>query len=124
MKRARFFALLAVLVLAGLLAFFSLRASAYLQYIPWMPRRLGVWADSHGIFRNTVAFFTLGLATFLLLGPRLLHVLAVAVFATAIEVAQIWIPSRAFDWRDIVASLAGIVVAWPLAWLVHRLRST
>lgn len=120
MKRRRVVALLIVLTLAGLLAFFALRASPYLQYIPWMPRGIGVWADSHGISRNVVAFFVLGLATFLLVGRGILVVATAAVFATAVEVAQIWIPSRAYDPKDIVASIAGLLAAWPIAWLLNR----
>ena len=123
MKRRRVLALVIVAVLAGALAFLALRASPYVQYVPWVPRRLGVWADSNGIVRNIVAFFALGLAVFLLVGRRVWHVIAACAFGTAVEVAQIWIPSRAFDWRDIVASIAGILLAWPLAWLLHRRRS-
>ncbi len=37
---------------------------------------------------------------------------ALCVFATGLEVAQLWIPGRWFDWKDIVASLGGIAIAW------------
>ena len=100
----------------AVMAFFALRSSPYLQYIPWMPRWLGVWADHHGVFRNTAGFFVFALAMFFLLGHRPLHAAFLCFFATAIEVAQIWIPHRIFDWKDIMASLAGILLAWPLAW--------
>jgi VanZ family protein len=123
-KRSRVAAILAVAALAAVLAFFALRASPYLQYIPWMPRSVGIWADSHGISRNVVAFFVLGLATFLLVGRGLIAVIALCAFGTAVEVAQIWIPSRAFDPKDIAASVAGILAAWPLAWLVRSRRRT
>ena len=124
MTRSRIIALAGVAVLAAMLAFFALRASPYLQYIPWMPRRIGVWADSHGISRNAVAFFALGLATFLLVGRGPWLVLLVCAFGTAIEVAQIWIPSRAFDPKDIAASVGGVLAAWPVAWLALRRRAT
>lgn len=123
MNRRRALSLLVLAALTGAIAFFALRPSPYLQYIPWMPRHLGVWADSHGVGRNVVAFFVLGLAAFAVVGRSLGHVLAVCAFATAVEVAQIWIPSRAFDWKDIGASLLGIALAWPLAWLLTRRRS-
>lgn len=108
-------------LVGGALAFFALRSSPYLQYIPWLPRRVGVWADSNGIFRNVVAFGFLGLTTFLVLGRRLPVVLGLAAFGILLEVSQIWIRGRVFDWRDIVASLAGIALAWPIAWLLSRL---
>lgn len=109
-----------VATLGVILAFLALRSSPYLQYIPWMPRRIGVWADHNGIVRNVVAFFALGFALFLLVGRGPLLVLGACAFATAVEVAQLWIPGRIFDWNDIVASIAGILLAWPLAWLCVR----
>lgn len=105
---------------AAILAFLALRTSPYLQYVPWMPRQIGVWADHHGVSRNAAAFFVFGLAAFLLIGTQVWRVFAVAGFATALEVAQLWIPGRTFDWRDIVASLAGLALAWPVAWAVRR----
>ena len=110
-------------LVGGGLAFFALRSSPYLQYIPGMPRWIGVWADSNGIIRNVVAFGILGLTTFLMLGRRLPIVLGLAAFGILLEVSQIWIRGRVFDWRDIVASLAGIALAWPIAWLLSRLAA-
>ena len=98
------------------MAFLALRTSPYLQYIPWMPRRVGVWADHNGIVRNTAAFFVFAIAVFLLVGRRAWHVVALCLFASSIEVAQLWIRGRVFDWRDILASIAGILLAWPVAW--------
>ena len=108
------------LALAAVIAFFALRTSPYLQYIPWLPRSVGVWADHNGILRNTAAFFVLALIIYLLLGRRLGCVLALVVFGGAVEVAQLWIRGRVFDWRDIVASIAGILLAWPVAWVFRR----
>lgn len=113
-----------VLCVAGALGFLSLRASAYLQTVPWMPGFVGTWADANGILRNTAAFFAFGLLAFALLGRDWRVSLALAAFATAIEVAQIWIPSRHFDLLDIVAGLAGLALAWAVvrlaAWLYAR----
>ena len=109
-----------VVTLAGVIAFLALRSSPYLQYIPWMPRRVGVWADANGIVRNTVAFFGLGIAALVALRPRLWLFVVLSVFACLIEVAQLWIPGRVFDPKDIVASVAGIVLAWPVARIVRR----
>lgn len=112
-----------VVVGAAALAFLALRASPYLQYVPWMPRRVGVWADHNGIVRNTVAFFGFSLVVLGLIGARPVHVLAICAFGTAIEAAQIWIPGRTFDWRDIVATIAGVLLAWPVAWTARRLAA-
>lgn len=113
---------LAVVIVAAALAYFALRTSPYLQYIPWMPRPVGVWADSNGILRNAVAFFIFAGLVFLLVGRGLWHVLAACAFGAGIEVAQLWIPGRVFDWRDIVASIAGVLCAWPLVWLLRPRR--
>lgn len=114
--------LLAVVALLAL-AYLALRPSPFVSEVPWIPSALGRWADRHGIFRNTVAFFVLGLLAFSLVGRRWLHALALALFATLIEVAQLWIPHRVFDLKDIVASLAGLALAWLIVWLAVRLRN-
>lgn len=111
-----------VIALAAAVAFLALRTSPYLQYVSWMPRRIGVWADSNGILRNTVAFFALALLVYFLVGRRTWQVVGLCLFATAIEVAQLWVRGRVFDWRDIGASIAGILLAWPIAWAL-RARS-
>lgn len=121
MKRRRLLALLALAALAGALAYFALRPSSFLQTVPWLPPGIGRWADAHGVGRNFVAFFALGIASFPLLGHRIGQVAALCAFATLLEVAQLWIPTRQFDWRDIVVSLAGVLSAWPPAlWLARR----
>jgi glycopeptide antibiotics resistance protein len=114
--------ILLVLLGAAAIAFLALRSSPYLQYIPWMPRAIGVWADSNGILRNVAAFFALGVLIFVFLGRRPIHVLAAIGFGTALEVAQLWIPGRVFDGWDIAASTAGILLAWPVSWLLCRCR--
>lgn len=104
-----------VLGALAVIAFFALRRSPYLQYIPWLPRGIGVWADSHGILRNVAAFFVLALIAFVFVGRRRAVAAGLAVFATAIEVAQLGIRGRVFDWRDILASLGGILLGWTVA---------
>ena len=108
------------LALAAVVAFLALRTSPYLQYVPWMPRRIGVWADSNGIVRNIAAFFVLGLAAAYLVSRRWWCFAALCAFATAIEVAQLWIRGRVFDWRDILASMAGVTLAWAIACTLRR----
>ncbi|HEY1106992.1 MAG TPA: VanZ family protein [Opitutaceae bacterium] len=122
MTRSRMLGIVFVAAFALLIAFFALRSSPFFQPISWLPRWIGRWADSHGIARNLAAFFAFGFAAFVILGPRWRLCLILSAFATVLEVSQIWIPTRIYDWKDIVASVAGILLAWPLAWLVHRLK--
>ena len=119
-RRQRNVRIAIVALLAAVIAFLALRSSPYLQYIPWMPRRIGVWADHHGVSRNAVAFFGLGLAVFLLIGLRAWHFALLCGFAAGLEVAQLGIRGRTFDWRDIVLSIVGIALAWPIAWALRR----
>jgi VanZ family protein len=102
-----------LLVAAALLfMFFAWRSSPRLGQLSWLPRDLTRWADRHGIARNVVGFFGLGVVCFALIGRRWPQVLLAAFFATALEVAQIWIPHRHFDRKDIYASLLGLALAW------------
>jgi VanZ family protein len=110
-------ALAAVALVA--LAFLALRPSPFVDQVAWIPHRLGHWADHNGVLRNTVAFFAVGLLYFSALGRRWPHALGLAVFATALEVAQCWIPHRVFDVSDIAASLAGLALAWLLVVLAR-----
>ena len=103
---------LAVLAAALLFMFLAWRSSPWLGQLQWLPRPLTHWADRHGIVRNVAGFFAFGVVMFALLGRRWPQLLLAAFFATALEVAQIWIPHRFFDRKDIYASLLGIVIAW------------
>lgn len=113
-----------VLAAGGVLAFLALRASSFIHTLPWVPRPIGLWADANGIVRNTAAFLGFGLLAFALLGHARRTVVGLSAFASVIEVAQIWIPTRSFDPLDIAASLAGLALAWLLvraaAWLLAR----
>lgn len=112
-----------VVTFGAVVAFLALRSSPYVQHLPWMPRWLGEWADTNGIVRNVLAFFALGFAWFVFIGRRWPHVLGLGGFGLGLEVAQKWIPGRIFDWRDIVASLAGVALAWLAAVVLgHRPR--
>ena len=105
----------------GALAYLSLRPSAFLSEVGWIPRWLSHWADHHGVLRNAVAFLALGLFVFASVGRRPRHGLALAAYAIVIEVPQIWLPQRVFDGRDIGASFGGLAVAWLLVWVARKL---
>lgn len=118
--RSFLFRVALVFALTGVMAFLALRTSPYLQYIPWLPRSIGVWADHNGILRNTAAFFVFAIFVYVMVGQGGWQVVSLCLFATAVEVAQLWVRGRVFDWRDIVASIAGILLAWPIVRALRR----
>lgn len=121
MTTIRFFLFLLLLLGLAALAYLSLRPSPWIEEVVWVPSSISRWADRHGILRNTAAFFVFGLFVFAFLGRRWFHAAALCLFATAIEVAQLWIPHRAYDPKDIAAGVAGILAAWLLVCGVCRI---
>lgn len=111
---------------AGLFMFFAWRASPWLSELPWLPHWLSAWADEYGVARNVAAFFAFGLVGFTLLGRGWRPAVLQGIFATGLEVVQIWLPRRLFDWRDIAASLLGLFLGWlgvtAVAWLIRTGR--
>ena len=87
-----------------------------------MPRQIGIWADHNGILRNAAAFFVFALVVYFLVGRGVWQIAGLCLFATAVEVAQLWIRGRVFDWQDIVASIVGVLLAWPIAWVFRTRR--
>jgi VanZ family protein len=102
--------------------FLAWRESSWLGDIEWMPRWISRWADVHGVTRNFAAFLVFGIVGFALLGRGWRQMALFAFFAIGIEVAQLWIPNRYFDWRDIAASLAGLLLGWTVVFTVAMAR--
>jgi hypothetical protein len=96
------------------------RRSSDLETIPWLPvwlHGIAQWADYHGRFRNVPAYGILALPVLVLCSsPRRRGnaVVALATFATVMEYTQLLIPTRFFDWYDILESWAGIIITWIL----------
>jgi glycopeptide antibiotics resistance protein len=113
-----------VFALVLVFLFLGWRSSPWFSELHWMPRFFARWADHHGVARNVVGFFGFGFVVFVLIGRRWLPVVAAALFATGVEVVQIWIPHRIFDLKDIYASLLGLALAWIIvatgAWILRR----
>ncbi len=101
-----------VVGVALLFTFLAWRSSPRLGELHWLPRTLTRWADHHGVARNVVGFFFFGAVFFAFLGRSWPLVLLAAFFATILEIAQLWVPHRIFDRKDIYASLLGLALAW------------
>jgi VanZ family protein len=107
---------------AGALAYLSLKRAPQFSEVSWLPMWLRVWSDAHGISRSAVGFGALAFVVGLVLSHRsrrwtgYIDVISYAVF---FEVAQIWIPTRVSDLKDVAASVAGVAIA---AVLVELLR--
>jgi len=109
----------------------TLRSSGYMKPVSWIPRSVAYWADSHGQLRNLPAFFLFALP-FLALARRKRHrafvTIALGVFATVLEFAQLFLPNRWVEWEDVVWSWVGVIAAWlvfeSLRLAFNRLRAT
>lgn len=118
----KFLRLGCVVLAIAVIAFLALRSSPAMREVPWIPRHIAYWADSHGVSRNIVAFFGLGLVVLLAFSRAGWVFMLLCLLAAGLELAQIWIPGRQFDAADIVASIAGLALAWPAAWAITRVR--
>lgn len=80
-----------------------------------MPRALGDWLERNGRFRNFPAYAMLAVPFLLLfrtLRRRALGMLLLAIFASALEALQYFLPSRWCEWQDAALSVAGVAAAW------------
>lgn len=123
MKTRRILLRLGALAATGVVGFLALRPSPWLGELPWIPRWLSGWADHHGNLRNLPAFAVLAIALTLALGWRLGAAIA-AMLAIVLELAQLGIAARSFDWADIGWSLAGVAAAAGCCGLGRLLRPT
>ena len=51
-----------------------------------------------------------------------LLLLLLPLYGAALEWLQRWVPNRAFDWQDMVANVAGVLLAFALVWAWRRHR--
>jgi hypothetical protein len=98
----------------GMSGFLILRSSPYTAELPWIPDWLGRWTDTHGILRNLPAFAGLYMVCAYCLGQRYRYqgLIGVVYLAAILEFAQILIPGRVFEWKDIFMSWAGALVGF------------
>ena len=109
--------------------YLCLRPDPELKHITWLPKSLTYWADANGVVDNIPAFAVLALPFMYLCNGRRARRKAIAwlaVFAAVLELLQYFIPTRFCDWRDIVASWAGLAITWLgvefVYWAAWRVR--
>jgi len=125
----------------ALIVFFTFRQSSKVSELSWMPQLWGLWLDEHDEFRHFIGFavfavlgFAINLDTlfarsrsrfirrFRSSRNRTGRLGAFLVLVYLLELGQINMPHRDFDWLDIVNGWAGILAAWG-AWFAWKSRT-
>ncbi|ACB76726.1 VanZ family protein [Opitutus terrae] len=109
----------------------SVRSSPRVAEFLWLPDSVAEWTNRSGVLRNIPAFGFLALVVGLLAESRQRRVrgyAGVAAFALVCEIAQLWIPTRFCDLRDVAAAWLGVALAAAVVeairWTVHSRRWT
>lgn len=138
MKAARIFGLLAFIAIFIGILYFTFRPSHSVSNISWMPQRWGLWLDEHDEFRHFIGFAVFAAAGFLLnFDPvfnrsrsrfvrkfrssrnRTGRLGAFFVLVYVLELGQLALPERDFDWLDIVNGWGGVLFAWGI-WFAYK----
>jgi hypothetical protein len=134
---------LAFVVLLAAILFFTFRGSSNVSDLSWMPQRWGLWLDEHDEFRHFIGFTVFAAAGFLLNFDSFFNrsksrfirrfrssryrtgrLGAFMVMVYALELVQINMPNRDFDWLDVVNGWGGVLTAWAacVGWKFHHRR--
>jgi hypothetical protein len=124
----------------AVIIFFTFRDSSRLSEISWMPQRWGLWLDEHDEFRHFIGFavfaglafamnfdsvFTRSRSRFIRRfrssRNRTGRLGALLVLVYLLELGQLGMPQRDFDWLDIVNGWGGILLAWSV-WFANKSR--
>lgn len=120
-------ALLALLVIA----FLALRPESEIKKINFMPRDVALFFDRHDFLKNVIGFAGLRFALAVALAPwsrtlgggwrgNLRISAATGALVVCLELVQLTMPRRSFDWNDIAAGMLGIAaVGMPLGLLAQ-----
>jgi hypothetical protein len=99
----------------GLAIFLSVKSSPCMSAVRWLPHFITAWADRHGRLCNFPAFAMLAIP-FLAFAPGLLNracvTASLAIFVAALEIFQIWIPTRSADEWDVFWGWSGLLTSW------------
>jgi glycopeptide antibiotics resistance protein len=128
-----------VLLLAGIL-YLTFRPSTNVSELSWMPERWGLWFDEHDAFRHFVGFAFLALVAFMLnfdatfnrSRSRFIRKFrstryktgrlgALLVLVYLLELGQLVLPAREFDWLDVVNGWGGVLLVWGIMF-AHKSR--
>lgn len=107
--------LIAAITLGGVVVFYGILSDAPLPDRRWL-------YGKNDLALHALAFFALSLPT-LALWPRFLTVIYLVGLATAVEVAQFWLPRRNPGMDDILASLAGVALGAVVLLSLRKARS-
>lgn len=140
MKATRAISVLGFVLLLAAILFFTFRHSTNVSDLSWMPQRWGLWLDEHDEFRHFIGFAVFAAATFLLNFDSVFNrsrsrfirkfrssrnrtgrLGALLVMVYALELAQLAVPGRDFDWLDVVNGWGGVLFAWSL-WYASKFR--
>lgn len=148
MKWAKVGLVLAFGLILATIIFFTFRGSAKVSDLSWMPQRWGLWFDEHDEFRHFIGFAVFSAVTFMLNFDATLNrsrsrfirkfrssanrtgrLGALLVLIYLLELGQLLLPNREFDWLDVVNGWAAVLVTWAIWFSIksrrrqHRRRS-
>ena len=129
--------LLLFLAVLGFILDVTFRSSPKITDIPWFPKFLAVWFDEHDELRHLLGYGALGALTFWVRFDfsdsrfkwlrwfrtsryRTGRLGALFVLIYLLELAQLPLPNRDFDWMDILNGWAGVLLAW-IVWLLIKI---
>jgi hypothetical protein len=140
-KVAKALSLIVFVAIFAAVIFFTFRASPNVSTLSWMPERWGLWLDEHDEFRHFIGLAVFAGVGFMLNFDALLNrsrsrfvrkfrssrnrtgrLGAFLVMVYLLELAQLGMPDRDFDWLDIVNGWGGIVFAWGI-WYAYKSRN-
>jgi len=131
---------LGFVLLFAVILFFTFRQSANVSNLSWMPQRWGLWLDDHDEFRHFIGFAAFAAAAFLLNFDSVFNrsrskfvrkfrssrnrtgrLGALLVMVYTLELGQLVLPNRDFDWLDVVNGWGGVLFAWSI-WFACKSR--
>ncbi len=101
----------------------SLRSNPMTPFSGVTPAFVSEWSNNHGVIRNIPAYFILACLGFIAgrnWRQRMVIGIALAAFGGAVEIIQIWLPSRDASVLDALCSWLGIALAWAVCRLGRR----
>ena len=140
MKVAKALTAVAFIAILAVVFYFTFRTSPNVSTLSWMPQRWGLWLDEHDEFRHFIGFTVLAAVGFMLNFDPLLsrsrsrflrrfrssrnrtgRLGAFLVLVYVLELGQLGMPGRDFDWLDVVNGWGGVVLAWCI-WYAYKSR--